>query len=275
MIYTVNIDGDVAAKYGLSVAIVYAYLIAEGEDVALVQIERALPYLSQRQIRYARDRLVEVGLIGDVTKCMTKCMTKCNTKCHKRQNTRNKRPNYILSNKLNTMKTGINTNLNIDSLLDDRSRDIGGMGGKEKNLISLEKTQAEKPEAEPVKTEVKAATAATSETYKEIIDYLNFLANTRYRWQSKQTQRFINARLSEGYTVEDFKRVIRVKVKEWKDSDMGQYLRPQTLFRPSNFESYLNQPEPVEKTKPESSFDSDEFMAAALKRAYSEGGDET
>ena len=50
----------------------------------------------------------------------------------------------------------------------------------------------------------------------------------------------INARLKEGFTVEDFKTVIDKKVDEWKGTELEQYLRPDTLFG-TKFESYLNQ----------------------------------
>ena len=51
--------------------------------------------------------------------------------------------------------------------------------------------------------------------YSLVIDYLNIKANTNYRTNTKNTQSLINARLKEGYTVEDFKIVIDVKVKSW------------------------------------------------------------
>ena len=76
--------------------------------------------------------------------------------------------------------------------------------------------------------------------YVEIIDYLNLKAGTSYRTNSKSTQQHINARLAEGFTVEDFKTVIDKKCSEWLgDSKMQQYLRPPTLFG-TKFEAYLN-----------------------------------
>lgn len=75
---------------------------------------------------------------------------------------------------------------------------------------------------------------------KEIIQYLNDLLGTRYRYQTKGTQEHINARLKEGYTVDDFKLVIDKKFEEWHGTDMEKFLRPETLFA-GKFESYLNQ----------------------------------
>ena len=75
---------------------------------------------------------------------------------------------------------------------------------------------------------------------KEIIQYLNDVCGTRYRYQTTGTQEHINARLKEGYTVDDFKMVIDKKFKEWHGTDMEKFLRPETLFA-GKFESYLNQ----------------------------------
>lgn len=74
---------------------------------------------------------------------------------------------------------------------------------------------------------------------RSIIDYLNEKADKKYRANNKVTQKHINARLKEGYTIEDFKCVIDKKCAEWKNTDMEQYLRPETLFG-TKFEGYLN-----------------------------------
>ena len=79
----------------------------------------------------------------------------------------------------------------------------------------------------------------SSKPYKVIVDYLNEKANTGYKPNTKATVKHINARLTEGYTVEDFKTVIDKKCAEWKGTEMEQYLRPETLFG-TKFESYLN-----------------------------------
>lgn len=78
--------------------------------------------------------------------------------------------------------------------------------------------------------------------YEEIIDYLNSRAGTNYRHQSKQTRKLIHARFADGFTLEDFKRVIDNKVADWgRDPRMCKYLRPETLFCASKFEGYLNE----------------------------------
>lgn len=78
--------------------------------------------------------------------------------------------------------------------------------------------------------------------YKEVIEYLNQKCMTKFKHTTKATQRYINARLKEGYTLEDFKKVIDIKEREWSNTSMNIYLRPETLFSPK-FESYINQRE--------------------------------
>ncbi|EIQ6427006.1 conserved phage C-terminal domain-containing protein [Listeria monocytogenes] len=77
--------------------------------------------------------------------------------------------------------------------------------------------------------------------FKNVIDFLNENAETKYKHTTKSTQALIKARLNDGFGFEDFKKVIIIKCKDWKnDSAMDQYLRPATLFG-TKFESYLNQ----------------------------------
>lgn len=79
------------------------------------------------------------------------------------------------------------------------------------------------------------------EDIEQIVSYLNAKANVHYRPTTKATREHISARLDEGYTTQDFERVIDNKVAEWKGTDYEKFLRPQTLFSPKHFESYLNQ----------------------------------
>lgn len=76
---------------------------------------------------------------------------------------------------------------------------------------------------------------------KDIVAYLNEKTGSNYKWQSRDTQKHISARINDGYTLDDFKTVIDVKSAEWLgDTKMSKFLRPSTLFG-TKFESYLNQ----------------------------------
>ena len=83
--------------------------------------------------------------------------------------------------------------------------------------------------------------------YSKIINYLNEKTGKSFSPKTEATVKFINGRWEDGRTLEDFKQVINTKCKEWigkKDRDgklLDNYLRPNTLFSPANFENYLNQ----------------------------------
>ena len=105
--------------------------------------------------------------------------------------------------------------------------------------ISKDISCPEKPNSPPLKTKKAQNLKAKVKT---IIDYLNAKLNTRYKADNKKTLELVNARLKEGFTIDDFKNVIDKKTIEWvNDPSMYKYLRPVTLFS-TKFESYLNQP---------------------------------
>lgn len=77
--------------------------------------------------------------------------------------------------------------------------------------------------------------------YKEIVDHLNKAVGSQYRHTTSKTQALIKARFKEGFDLEDFKQVVEIKAKQWKnDKEMAKYLRPETLFG-TKFEGYLNE----------------------------------
>ncbi|MBT4681542.1 MAG: hypothetical protein HOB70_00700 [Chloroflexi bacterium] len=76
---------------------------------------------------------------------------------------------------------------------------------------------------------------------EQIIAFLNEATGKRFKPKNTATQRLIRARLSDGFTVEDFNKVIVVKSEQWKgNTEMERYLRPQTLFS-NKFEGYLQE----------------------------------
>lgn len=79
------------------------------------------------------------------------------------------------------------------------------------------------------------------ELIDRIISYLNRKCGTNYKSTTNSNKGFIQGRLNDGFTPEDFKTVIDNQYMKWfRDPEMRQYLRPATLFCASKFESYLN-----------------------------------
>ena len=83
---------------------------------------------------------------------------------------------------------------------------------------------------------------------EQIIAFMNELAGTSFSSKTKKTKSLINARLAEGFTIEDFKDVINYKYYEWYKNPItfnngvksDKYYRPNTLFS-TKFEEYLEQ----------------------------------
>lgn len=92
----------------------------------------------------------------------------------------------------------------------------------------------------------------------DVVRFLNDTTGKHFRSNTANTRKHINARITDGYTLDDFKRVIVYKAQQWgNDAKMKEYLRPETLFG-TKFEGYLNSApddlqivEKVEKTAEE------------------------
>ena len=88
---------------------------------------------------------------------------------------------------------------------------------------------------------------------EEIINYLNKPDTDEpirsFKKTSNNTKSIINARLKEGFSVDDFKDVIFYKYNQWVKKPIkfqngvmsDTYYRPETLFCSKNFENYLQE----------------------------------
>lgn len=119
-----------------------------------------------------------------------------------------------------------------NNLLDDSSEKVTE-NEKEKEI-----QKKEKPEEEPERF---------AKEYREIIDYLNEKTGKKYSAKSRVNQGHMSARLKEGFTVDDFKKVIDIKWFQWHDDPkMAKFLRPETLFG-TKFDRYLNEDKAVRR----------------------------
>lgn len=72
-----------------------------------------------------------------------------------------------------------------------------------------------------------------------VLTHLNQVSGSRYQ-KSKTSLENIRGRLRNGFSVDDLKMVIDLKHEHWSgNDDQYQYMRPETLFGPKKFESYL------------------------------------
>ena len=73
----------------------------------------------------------------------------------------------------------------------------------------------------------------------EIIEALEQVTQRPQNRESGKKQ--LRARIKEGYTKEQILYVIEVKWNNWKGTDYEKYVRPETLFNKSKFETYLHE----------------------------------
>ena len=178
--------------------------------------------LSRQQVRTAIKHLISTN---EITKKSTRKYTLLIVNNWEKYQSDNQQPNQQLTNKQPTPNQQLTTNKN------ERMKE----GTNERNIQTM---SGDKPPDTPA---------------AEVIRYLNEKADKKFSPNSDASCKPINARIREGASIEDLKRVIDLKVSEWKDNEtMNKYLRPQTLFGPQKFEQYMNEvPAKREKTKEE------------------------
>jgi uncharacterized phage protein (TIGR02220 family) len=108
----------------------------------------------------------------------------------------------------------------------------------EQSQVNKEEIKIKKAPEEPKKGKPKDK--SDSLPYSDIIDYLNQRAGKKYR-VTKAVRRLISARFRDGYTLDDFKRVIDTKCSDWEGTKYEKYLQPSTLFSDGHFDNYLNE----------------------------------
>jgi uncharacterized phage protein (TIGR02220 family) len=144
-------------------------------------------------------------------------------------------PNFVKSHSLIKKRNSLFVTNNIDN----------------KNEIKEIELEVEKPKT--IKKE-KSKTIDNTNSIEEIINYLNLITGKAYKLNSKIAISNINARIKEGYSIDDFKKVIEIKCQKWLGTKMEDYLTPNTLFG-NKFESYLNEKLVTEKTKQDNNYE--------------------
>ncbi len=91
------------------------------------------------------------------------------------------------------------------------------------------------------KEEVRNVSTKNENDIDKVLSYLNRKTGKKFRSSSSKNVSLIRSLFKEGYHLEDFKKVIDLKVSDWlEDTKMNEYLRPSTLFNKTHFEEYLN-----------------------------------
>lgn len=234
-----QIDSEVAELVGVNAAIIFENIaywvrknIANEVNIhdgnvwtynSMRAYEELIPFLSHKQIRIAIDKLKENGLIvtGNYNK-----------------NKMDKTQWYALTpqgQRLAEIKLSNNIDAICPTTPTEAPFNTNGFAQKGKAIPKINQLENISLKKEKYKKEKK------EKANEEIVSYLNAKAKTNFRASSNKTKSLINARLNEGFKLDDFKRVIDNKTEEWlNDPKMSVYLRPETLFS-NKFEGYLNQ----------------------------------
>lgn len=138
-----------------------------------------------------------------------------------------------------------------DNEISELRSGIGKLGGDnslgKKNKLAQAKVKANSKAKVKAKSDTEYESENETENkIKAVVDFLNLKTGKNFKSNGANVK-FISGRLSEGYTVEDCKKVIENKCDEWLGGKMATYLRISTLFIPSHFEEYLNQTPIVKK----------------------------
>lgn len=123
----------------------------------------------------------------------------------------------------------------------DKSKNRSKSGSnKKQNKNKTETNEKQKKNKTETHQDVYVYVNGNVNVIKDIINYLNKKTNSNFKYSTKSTQQKINARLNEGYKLDDFIAVIDKKYDEWRGTEFEKYLCPETLFG-NKFEKYLNQ----------------------------------
>lgn len=110
------------------------------------------------------------------------------------------------------------------------------------NQNPTESEQEQEQDIKPKKEKQKDADPAVADARRQVVAHLNEATGSRYRANAEATRKVVEARLREGFSAADLMAVVDHKAAQWlADERMRGYLRPETLFRASKFEGYLNE----------------------------------
>jgi len=119
---------------------------------------------------------------------------------------------------------------------------------KEKEKVSKDMSESSQAIANPAIDEVPPDLPEPSvdDLAAEVLSYLNEKTKRKYRNTGHIPARLKETFMRDGrkvptYTVDDCKKVIDVKCAEWMGTEQEKFLTPITLFRPANFDRYMNQ----------------------------------
>lgn len=240
-----SFDVDIAALVGERAAVLFNNLQhwcewSEGNNChfhddnywtfnSISSFKKIYPYMTENKIRSALDKLEKANLVitGNYNK-----MPYDRTKW------------YAITEKGNMLtRYGISHLCETTNGFGQNHRPIPNIN----NNINKKTIGEVAPQHSPTEIENQELTKIAN----RVISRLNKITGKKRRL-IQSNRKHIIARLKDGYTYQDFIKVIKTKKQDPHFIENPHFLRPSTLFTPSHFEDYLNEDPSSYKTKPKS-----------------------
>lgn len=253
------IDSDAFLDMSLSTQALYFHLNMRADDDGFVNNPKKI----QRMINASDDDMKLLILKNFIIPFDSGVVVIKHWKIHNYiQNDRKKATNYQEELSLLKVKDNKAYTLNIEQCIQngyksDTQDSIGKNSIDKNNIYIVGEPTAEKPKKDSYMDQI-----------EEILSYLNEKTGKKFTSRSKSSVKMIKDRLREGYVVDEFKAVIDNKTAVWGNNpDMRIYLRPETLFRPSHFDSYLNDVEDEKQKRKREAAEIDERQREAIRQS--------
>ena len=115
-----------------------------------------------------------------------------------------------------------------------KAESVGTVSGQCRDNVGQEEIEERRRD----RGEDKNASITKDSNAIEVLRYLNMKTGKTFQ-NVESNIKMINARIKDGATLDDLKRVVDVKCKKWlSDPKMSEYLRPATLFNAEKFAQY-------------------------------------
>lgn len=115
------------------------------------------------------------------------------------------------------------------------NRQASGLEQSKDNQITAPK------EVKKSRSEEDLLSRQRDEAITSVIERINEITGQKLQVSAKVHREFISGRLNEGFSLDDLMAIVEVKSAEWMGTRQQVYLVPKTLFRPSNFDRYLEE----------------------------------
>jgi len=127
--------------------------------------------------------------------------------------------------------------------------DAGKASAKaKKNKRQQKLTGVNERQQQSTDSTVSVSVSVSVSVIKDILSFLNKKTGKSFKNTTQKTHELIQARFNEGFTKEDFFKVIEKKTNDWLNNEkMKDYLQPTTLFS-NKFEGYLNSASEIKLT---------------------------